>query len=238
MKVADSFLEKIKIAVSGLIEGLRADLLETKAVNKSYLLTVCYAGQPRDTVIVQDVSWSMGISDYLPTRLAGGIQAAIEYINTRAEHCPNDRIAVVSFSHTARVVVALSSIAAKEKIIKAVRRLSAGGGTDIAEGLKKASEIFQDQLVCTNDRQIILLTDGHGGHPVGMANRLKDKCNVVIDVVGIGGSPCDVNVSLLRKVATTDPDGLNHYRFIRDSKALKEHYKQLATGLVWRGEDK
>ncbi|HUT42812.1 MAG TPA: hypothetical protein VMW95_00640, partial [Desulfobacterales bacterium] len=83
-----------------------------------------------------------------------------------------------------------------------------------------------------------LLTDGHGGHPVKIANKLKDKYSAILDVVGIGGSAEVVNESLLRKVATTDPDGFNHYRFIKDSMDLKEHYKHLATGLIWHGGKK
>ena len=55
-------------------------------------------------------------------------------------------------------------------------------------------------------------------------------------IVGIGGTRGAVKESLLWKVATTDQDGFNHYFFIKDSAALKQHYRQLATGLVWRGD--
>jgi len=233
MKRKRSLLEKIKIALDNLAGQLQADLHDM--ANKPYLGPTCRDKQSRDTVIVEDVSGSMGYSDYHPTRLEGGIEAAVEYINIRSEQSLKDRIAIVAFDHSAWVVIDLSPITQTDMLIKAVRRLKICGGTDLAKGLKKVVDIFVKNLDSTSNKHIILLTDGHGGRPVRIANKLKDEYKAVIDVVGIGGSCKAVNEPLLRRVATTDPDGFNHYRFIKDSKALKQHYKNLATGLIWRG---
>jgi uncharacterized protein YegL len=237
----NKLLEKTSTALNGLFEQFGANMLEHNdqtPAERQDVQTVCSIDCTRDTVIVEDVSGSTGSSDYYPTRLAGGIEASVEYINIRAEQSPKDRIAIVAFDNTAWVVVDLSIVAQKEELIKAIRQLEIKGGTNIAEGLKKAYEIFKKHPDSTNKKHIILLTDGHGGHPVKIANKLKDEYSVVINVVGIGGSAEVVNESLLRKVATTDPDGFNHYRFIKDSRALKEHYKHLATGLIWHGGKK
>ena len=196
------------------------------------------AAEPRDTIIIVDVSASMDEADYPPTRLHGGIQAAIEYVNARAETYPQDRVALVSFSIEARVVLPLSAIDAKEKIVPAIQSLRIDGGTDIAAGLKAAARVFGRCKESDHHRHIVLLTDGHGGRPVKIAKKLKDYYQAVIDVVGIGGSHSAVNESLLRRIASTDPvDGFNHYRFIKDPETLKEHYRNLATGLVWRGDE-
>jgi len=237
----NKLLEKTSTALNGLFERFGANMLEHKdqtPAGRQDVQTVCSIDCPRDTVIVEDVSGSMGDTDYYPTRLAGGIEASVEYINIRADQSPKDRIAIVAFDSSAWIVINLSSVAQKKELIKAIRQLEIKGGTDIAEGLKKAYEIFKKHLDSTNKRHIILLTDGHGGRPAKRAKKLKDEYSVVINVVGIGGSCEDVNESLLREVATTDPDGFNHYRFIRDSKTLKEHYKHLATGLIWHGGKK
>lgn len=234
----NKLLEKTSSALNGLFEQFGANMLEHKdqiPAGRQDVQTVCSIECPRDTVIVEDVSGSMDFSDYYPTRLAGGIEASVEYINIRAEQSPKDRIAIVAFDNSAWVVIDLSSVAQKEELIKAIRQLEIKGGTNIAEGLKKAYEIFKKHPDSTNKKHIILLTDGHGGHPVKIANKLKDEYSVVINVVGIGGSSEDVNQSLLCEVATTDPDGFNHYRFIKDSMDLKYHYKHLATGLIWCG---
>ena len=239
--VINKLLKKTSSTLNGLFEQFGANMLEHKdqtPAEKQDVQTVCGIDCPRDTIIVVDVSGSMGDTDYHPTRLAGGIEAAVEYINIRAGQSPKDRIAIVAFDHSAWIIIDLSSVAQKEEIIKAVRQLEIKGGTNIAEGLKKAYEIFKKHPDSTNKRHIILLTDGHGGHPVKIANKLKDEYSVILNVVGIGGSNKDVNEPLLRKIATTDPDGFNHYRFIKNSIDLKEHYKHLATGLIWHGGKK
>lgn len=237
----NKLLKKTNTALNCLFEQFGANMLEhndqTPAEKQDVQIVYGIDG-PRDTVIVEDVSGSMEDDDYYPTRLAGGIEAAVEYINICAEQSPKDRIAIVAFAHSAWVVIDLSSITQKDRLIKAVRLLNIQGGTDIAEGLKKAYEIFKKHPDSTNKRHIILLTDGHGGHPVKIANKLKDEYSVILNVVGIGGSSKDVNEPLLRKIATTDPDGFNHYRFIKNSVDLKKHYKHLATGLIWHGEKK
>lgn len=195
-----------------------------------------YRGAVCDTVIVEDVSGSMGTSDYPPSRLDGGIQADIAYATTCAKERPGDRIAIVSFSERARVVLRLTPVTNRRTIQKAFRHLAIDGGTDLAQGLKAAARLFEKQPRTERRRDVILLTDGQGGNPLQIAARLKEKLGVVIDVVGIGGSHRAVNERLLRKVATTDADGRCHYRFIKDPEALSEHYRQLAQGLVWRGK--
>lgn len=234
-------LVKTSSALNGLFEQFGANMLEHKdqtPAERQDVQTVWSIDCPRDTAIVVDVSVSMGDTDYYPTRLAGGIEASVEYINIRAEQSPKDRIAIVAFDNTAWVVIDFSIVAQKGILIKAIRQLEIKGGTNIAEGLKKAYEIFKKHPDSTNKKHIILLTDGHGGYPVKIANKLKDEYRVVVNVVGMGGSCEDVNESLLRKVATTDLDGFNHYRFIKNSMDLKEHYKHLATGLIWHGGKK
>ena len=210
----------------------------TPSGQKSSLRTASIFSVPRDTIQVLDVSGSMGSPDYPPTRLDGGIQAATEYATARMKQSQNDRIAVVSFNDAAQVVLPLTPIADRKTIIMAIRRLTAGGGTDIAVGLWAAAGIFANEPQSNRQRHIIVLTDGQGGRPLKIANKLKKEYCVVIDVVGIGGSPGDVNESLLRKLATTDSDGFCHYRYIKDPQTLSEHYRQLAKGIVWRGRGK
>lgn len=189
---------------------------------------------PRDTAIILDRSGSMDDHDYEPTRLAGGIEAVKEYINARAQQCLSDKIAVVVFNHEAQVILPLCSIHEKDRIIRALQQLTPDGGTKIGKALKTASKIFNKKLICPHNRQIILLTDGHGDNCTKVADSLKHQYRVVINVIGIGGSRSAVNEPLLRRIATTDPAGC-HYRFIKDSQTLKQHYRELATGLVWKG---
>ena len=107
--------------------------------------------------------------------------------------------------------------------------------------IRALSELFYepDQHVpgstrelCTNKgmtRRIILLTDGeHNGfsNPEKVADRLKNA-GVVIDCVGIGGTPKDVDEKLLKKIASRDRNGSIRYCFIGNKQSLLRKYETL-----------
>jgi len=80
-------------------------------------------------------------------------------------------------------------------------------------------------------RRIIMLSDGEhncGGSPETVASNLKDA-GVVIDCIGIGGSPEDVDEELLKEIASRNPDGSVRYCFIGDQQKLLRKYKTLAS---------
>lgn len=197
---------------------------------------------PYDIVLVFDVSASMGDTDFYPSRLEGAKQAAEQFIHLRARLSPNDRVAIVAFTETAEIILPLTQVSNTVLIINKFKALEPIDGTDIAAGLQAAEtalkwpNILRDRK--QKGRRILLLTDGHGGKPIELADKLRKEINVLIEVVGIGSQPSVVNEMLLRKVATTDHDGLNHYWFIRDTNALVSLYAELATGLVWKGKAK
>lgn len=88
----------------------------------------------------------------------------------------------------------------------------------------------------TNDennvtRRIILLSDGEhnvtGRCPIKVAERLKDS-NVIIDCIGIGGSPRNIDEKTLKMIASVNPDGTIRYCFIKDKQQLIKKYNSLA----------
>ena len=79
-------------------------------------------------------------------------------------------------------------------------------------------------------QRIIMLTDGeHNARslPLAAASRLKNA-GVVIDCIGIGGSPADVDEKLLKQIASQNPDGSPRYCFIGDQQQLLRKYQTLA----------
>ena len=75
-----------------------------------------------------------------------------------------------------------------------------------------------------------MLTDGEhnqGGSPITVASRLKNG-GVIIDCIGIGGSPKDVDEKLLEEIASRNPDGSIRYCFIGDQQQLLRKYENLA----------
>lgn len=236
MKNMSKLIAAVGRAVDDFFKQPSVEISRTD-ISKPWKSRMCPASsrsEPRKTGVVVDVSGSMAAGDYPPTRLDGGIHAGIAYSDARATLCPDDQIAVISFSSTAEVVLPLTPVIDRKTVVRAFGRLTADGGTDLAEGLRAAAKLFENEPQSTRRRHVILLTDGQGGEPLEMAAKLKDELDVVIDVVGIGGSPSAVNEALLRQVATKDADGC-HYRFIKDPETLSEHYTQLAKGLLWRG---
>lgn len=99
------------------------------------------------------------------------------------------------------------------------------------------SELFieneYDQNSSDNDnvlRRIIMLTDGdynQGGCPITTSSKLK-KSGVIIDCIGIGGSPDDVDEATLKQIASRNPDGSIRYCFIGDQQQLIQKYQTLA----------
>lgn len=184
--------------------------------------------QREDTVLAIDISGSMaekmeGASDKLQgAKIAG---ATLLWQKRRID--PRDRIAVVSFDDQATLSLPLTPISGNESSIQtAMQALEVEGGTDLNAPLALIRDQVFDWALPLVTRRIVLLTDGHGGYPIGTAEELKSR-GVVIDCVGIGPDPAGVNEELLRKMASVI-QGRCRYRFIRDSQTLVGHYTQLA----------
>jgi Mg-chelatase subunit ChlD len=75
---------------------------------------------------------------------------------------PHDRLSVVSFSSGARRVTRLlrMSDTGKSLASEAVESLRAGGGTNIAEGLRTAAKVLGERRYRNAVSSVILLSDG------------------------------------------------------------------------------
>jgi len=194
---------------------------------------------PRDTVILSDDSSSMMIRDYRPDRHMAGKNALQEYVAHRLKYSPEDRIALVSFASLAQIILPLTEITHTKQIIRGIKSLKAGGGTDIPAGLKVAQEILlavePESKHPLRSRHVLLITDGHGGRPLSIARELK-KQNTLIQAIGVG-APKAVDSKLLRKIVTTDANNFTHYWFIDSADGLLTLYRQLATGIIMRDQE-
>ena len=184
-------------------------------------------------IIIIDRSFSMSSDDYSPSRIKAAINAACEYVRKLVKQNVQAQISVISFSNDSKVVVFPTSTNNFKCIVDGLHSIAIDGCTNIGSGLKEAKKLITK--FSGENSQIILLTDGYGDCNVNISDNLKKTYKTTIDVIGIGGSPSEVNEILLRKIATTDPDGTSHYRFIKDAHSLEKHYRQLASGLVWKG---
>jgi Mg-chelatase subunit ChlD len=179
------------------------------------------------TFFVLDISGSMGEEyDSLRTKLQAAQRAVTSMVINSARLDDQDEIGVIAFDHSASIALPLCKIASdKLRIIEAIQSLKIRGGTDINKGLKAAREAFDwDRRGVV--RRIILVTDGHGGHPLQTAEDLK-KRGVVIDIIGVGDRPANVAEKLLKRVASKI-EGETRYRFIKDERTLVSCVTDLA----------
>jgi Mg-chelatase subunit ChlD len=184
------------------------------------------AQQREHLLFVGDVSGSMDEPlDARTNKLDAAKQAMVNTILQKFGLDPEDQIGLITFNDHAKLAHSLQPLReGKTSLTQAVQQLVADDGTDINAGLRLAKRHFRwgDHGVV---RRIVLMTDGHGGEPLATAEELKSR-GVIIDVVGIGPSPDEVNEPLLKQVAST-VQGELRYRFIKDHATLSRYYTRL-----------
>jgi hypothetical protein len=199
--------------------------------------------------------------DWHPTRLGAACEAAKALLEVKNADYPHDRVAIISFGDSARVIHAPAWVGLYfESLTRSLDRLEIEGSTNMGAGLRIAEAFVHGKNVVPGNgakgrsllarlfladegpspdglqqvphgvtHRVLLLTDGgHNGDvdPLPVARRLK-ATGVVIDALGIGGSPGDVDEDLLRELASMGPDGKPRYAFIGDKAELVTKFKQL-----------
>jgi len=182
----------------------------------------------RDCVLVIDASGSMLDDDWKPARLDGAKDAAVAFAERLSVDQPNSRIGIVAFGCKSRIVCRLTQAGRFDYISKKIRQIEDGGGTNMYAGLRDAHDLLK---YSAGTSQVVLLTDGQntGKEPGLLADRLKQSA--IVECVGIGGSPGEVDEPLLRTIASAYPDGSKRYRWIGQKEQLVRHFHKLAGGI-------
>lgn len=147
-----------------------------------------------DTVIVLDMSGSMGYGDKLEAAKA----AARLYVNSFLEE---DLLALVEFDHDARLLHSLEDVSTgRSTILDQIDAIQTGGWTSIGDGLY----IAHNELITNGEpdhpRHVVLLTDGIENRDLRIDDVYMDlySDSIRTDVVLIGN---DAQVELLGYVA-------------------------------------
>ncbi|XP_062216816.1 E3 ubiquitin-protein ligase WAV3-like [Phragmites australis] len=140
----DNFAVLVHVKAPGMIDGEVAASDAPRA--------------PLDLVTVLDVSGSMSGEKLALLKQAMGF--VIDNLG------PGDRLSVVSFSTGARRVTRLlrMSDTGKGLAMSAVESLVARGGTNIAEGLRKAAKVLDERRYRNAVSSVILLSDGQDNY--------------------------------------------------------------------------
>ncbi|MBE7041765.1 MAG: VWA domain-containing protein [Ruminococcaceae bacterium] len=124
----------------------------------------------RDVVLVLDASGSMSGTPMSETK-----KASLKFVDTVLNYDAN--VGVVSYDSSATI----NSVQSDNKVYldKAIGQLSAGGSTNIEDGLKKADSLLSSSQA--EKKIIVLMSDGEpnsgktGQNLIDYANELKDK---------------------------------------------------------------
>ena len=204
-----------------------------------------------------DISGSMDEEDYYPSRLEGAKKAGERFIDVKLTRFPDDEVGIISFGDNAKLVHPLIKLrTGHDSLKKALRSIVTDGCTNMTSGLKLAEQKLASSslngLLPTGkffsalsnllygipgegnpkglgNKRAIILTDGHynaGGSPRSTARKMAEA-GIVIECIGIGGSPSDVDEKTLKAIASTDEAGKPRYWFISDTEELIKKYEQL-----------
>ncbi|RLN40843.1 hypothetical protein C2845_PM01G02660 [Panicum miliaceum] len=144
----DNFAVLVHVKAPGIVDGEAAASDEAPRA-------------PLDLVTVLDVSGSMRRRDKLAL-----VKQAMGFVIDNLG--PDDRLSVVSFSSGARRVTRLLRMSdiGKGVASEAVESLTAGGCTNIAEGLRTAAKVLGERRYRNAVSSVILLSDGQDNYTV------------------------------------------------------------------------
>ena len=108
---------------------------------------------PNNLVFLLDVSGSMNSRNKLPL-LKSAFKLLVKQLR------PIDRVSIVVYAGAAGLVLDSTSGNQKDKILKAIDKLNAGGSTAGGAGIKLAYKIAKENLISNGNNRIIIATDG------------------------------------------------------------------------------
>ena len=184
----------------------------------------------RCSVLVIDVSPSMCFTDWKPSRLKAAQEASKAFVKRLAAEDPDAKVAIVIYGKKAKLVCHFTAAAMYETLARDIDSVQVIDSTNIAAGLEVACSILGG---AHGHRQVVLLTDGchnTGPNPRFTSDRLREVA--VVECIGIGGTPNDVDEALLKYIASPYPDGTKRYRWIGDKERLVQHFHNLAGRIV------
>ncbi len=141
--------------------------------------------EPLNLVFLIDVSGSMFSEDKLPL-----VQKAFTMLTETLTE--DDRISIVTYAGDEKVVLKGTSGEDKDKIIKAINSLEAGGSTYGEAGINRAYELAEKYFIKGGNNRVILATDGDLNVGLSTEEELtelieeKRESGVFLSVLGFG----------------------------------------------------
>lgn len=183
-------------------------------------------------VFLLDVSGSMHSDDKLPL-LQKSFALLVEELTEK------DRVSIVTYASSNRVVLEGVSGDEKSAIIEALESLKAGGSTNGADGIETAYRLAEEYFIEGGNNRVILATDGDLNVGVTSESALealiteKKESGVFLSVLGFGTGNIKDN-----KMETLADKGNGNYAYIDSiSEAKKVLVEQMGATLVTIAKD-
>jgi Ca-activated chloride channel family protein len=188
--------------------------------------------EPANLVFLIDASGSMEDENKLPL-LIKSLKILLNNLSSK------DKISIVAYAGAAGVVLPPTSASEKDKILKALENVKAGGSTAGGEGLLLAYKMAKDGFIENGNNRVILATDGDFNVGVSSTAELvrlleeKKKDKIYLTICGFGmGNYKD---SRMKKMAST-ADG-NYYFIDNITEATRIFGKEIRATLFTIAKD-
>ncbi|VAI47158.1 unnamed protein product [Triticum turgidum subsp. durum] len=190
---------------------------------------------PVDLVTLLDVSGSMAGTKLALLKRAMGF--VIQHLG------PSDRLSVIAFSSTAKRLFHLRrmSHSGRQQALQAVNSLGAGGGTNIADALKKAAKVIEDRSYKNPVCSITLLSDGQDTYNISsnvrgtrpdyrslVPSSILNQAVGIVPVHGFGFG-ADHDSDALHSIAEVSG---GTFSFIEDEGVIQDAFAQCIGGLL------
>jgi Ca-activated chloride channel homolog len=171
---------------------------------------------PSNLVFLVDVSGSMMDENKLPL-VKKSLKLLVDQMREQ------DRVAITVYAGSAGLVLPSTSGASKEKIMKAINGLEAGGSTAGGAGIKLAYSVAKENFSRKGNNRVILCTDGDFNVGVSSDGELvrmieqKRQTGIFLSVLGFGTG--NYKDSKMEKLADK---GNGNYAYIDNIKEAKK----------------
>lgn len=141
--------------------------------------------KPSNLVFLLDVSGSMENANKLPL-LRKSLKLLLNELSQ------NDKVSIVVYAGAAGLILPPTNASKKDKIIKALDELHAGGSTAGGAGIKLAYKIAKDAFIKGGNNRVILATDGDFNVGTSSTSTLVDlieekrKDDIYLTILGFG----------------------------------------------------
>jgi Ca-activated chloride channel family protein len=177
-------------------------------------------------VFLLDVSGSMTPSERLPL-----VKQAMRLLVDKLTE--NDRVAIVVYAGGSGLALKSTAGNDKEKIVRALEELQAGGSTNGAEGIELAYKVAADNFIKGGVNRVILATDGDFN--IGVTNQgdlirlieAKAKNGVFLSVLGVGTD--NLKDSTMQKLADK---GNGNYAYLDSVEEARKVLVQQINGTL------